>query len=87
MLLVDAQRRTGARFEVCDDFDRQVPVIGMLDVYSGARYEIEVHRLKWALAWGMAAPPPSFTELLKTPTGRRKLAWVLSVGDHCLDLA
>ena len=58
--------------------------LGMKDPATNVEFHLgltlAIDRTSWRITL-----PQSFVNLMKTPEQRDKLAWVMSVGDHCLD--
>jgi len=71
----------GGDFVECDDVRRGL--VGLKKMDGGTR----VMLTKEAVREGCAEMrlPEQFMEMVRVPGGRKKLAWVLSVGDHCLE--
>jgi len=74
--------KLGGTYEVCDDPRRML--FGMRKVEGGTRVMVRIARLGSSEEWNLTLPR-GFKDLLRTSGGRDKLAWVLSVGDHCLE--
>lgn len=74
-------QREGATYEVCDLARERL--LGMRDLGTGQRVFVPLAQVIDRPNWGLVLPKP-FQCLLNTPEGRKELAWVLSVGDHCL---
>jgi len=74
--------KLGGTYEVCDDPRRMM--FGMRKIDGGTRVMVRIARLGSSEKWNLTVPR-EFKDLLRTSQGRDKLAWVLSVGDHCLE--
>lgn len=80
--LVHRHKLRRCTYEVCDDPSKWL--LGMMDARTGASYMLPVYKANDRKLWKIELPS-NFVKMLKTPEGREKLAWVLSVGDHCLE--
>jgi len=59
--------------------------LGMRNRKTDVVYMLPLNRMSiWE--WGMKHDP-ALGQLLKTPETRDRLAWMLTTGDHCLDLS